>query len=139
MTYPFLNFVQHSEAWQEAGLAETVVLNGETIALGKQTDVYAIVLRVRAMFSRFHCTPEEAMYWAPRFHRIIDYLALHLDAFVDEGLALINDEGGRLLTLAAQKAVLEAFDRDPLPGLAQIDLPAVLARGRELQATEFKA
>ena len=112
-------------------------MNGEWIEVGDKMDSKSISTRLMSMFSLSGCSLEEERYWGPRFFWINRYIGAHMALFQKEGLVIIHDDELCMTTQACQKAVLEAFDKSPIPRMESIDLHAVVARGKILLKTGF--
>ena len=107
------------------------------IDIGSDQGFEAVNLRIMHMLSDLGCNPFQRGYFGPRFFYVTRFIGSHGDEMCVNGLTTVDDGEVAVVTDAGQKAVLEAFEPDPMPAYANIDAKSVFSRGKELLVSGF--
>ena len=141
MRYPFQEYQRHNIEWEKTRSLIRVRPKPEEadiwIEVGSDRGDIAVNLRIMHMLSNLGCTPEQRRYYGPRFFFVNQFIGLNIERLTKEWLVIVDDGAKAAVTNACSKAVIEAFEEEPMPKLTDVDLEKVIARGRALLTTGF--
>ena len=142
MPYPFQEYVRHEEAWKNARSLERVLPKPEEVKdgwinIGKNQSFEAVQPRIMHMLSGMGYGPKLRKYYGLRFFFVNRFIGENMDRLTREWLVTVNDGRVAAITNACRKAVLEAFEPEPMPNPAGIDIEKIVKRGKELLETGF--
>ena len=137
MRYSLQQFERHSDGWGKARSLTRVrpkpEESDEWIDIGPQESYAAVQFRIMHMLSEQGCTAEEREYYALRFFAVNRFIGLNMVRLRKEWMVIVNDGGKAVVIDACVKAVLEAFESEPMPHTEDVSLEEIIARGRQLR------
>jgi hypothetical protein len=139
MRYPLQQYERHSDGWGKARLLTRVRPKPEEsdqwIDIGPEESYAAVQFRIMHMLSEQGCTPEEREYYGLRFFAVNRFIGLNMARLTKEWMVIVSDGGKAVATDACVKAVLEAFEPEPMPDIEDVSLDKIIAWGRQLLKT----
>lgn len=137
MRYPLQQYERHSDGWGKARLLTRVRPKPEEsdqwIDIGPEESYAAVQFRIMHMLSEQGCTPEEREYYGLRFFAVNQFIGLNMTRLRKEWMVIVNDGGRAVVIDACVKAVLEAFESEPMQHVEDVSLEQIIARARQLR------